>query len=297
MFIFALSPLLWTCASTSTPDAETPRCQDHGPLNIATWNIQHLGQKARSLETVAGVMDDYDLIAVQEVMTPEGAEALLEHLPGFGVLFTDQARPLEGRYREYYAFYYRRSRLTPVFNSYVPDPSDLFRRDPFVGCFDLRDDKQDICLVNIHIVWGDEGVGPRKAEIRALGDALRWAQGARDDAYWVVLGDYNRPFARASGSPFDEWGPLLDQATLDPPLVFAGEEVDTTIGKKGYANSYDHVFLSQDMAAKLEASGRFDTVARVCEGSFERCSKHVSDHAPFWVRVGVEGSCDAALAE
>lgn len=258
-------------------------------VRVASWNLHRLGQGHKNLDAVAEVMAAYDLVAIQELMTKDAAEALVDELPGFAVLYTDSPRPLEGRYREYYAFFYRTERFEPVFNSYVPDPDDRFVREPFVGCFATRGDDHDLCFVNVHIVFGDK-VAQRKAEILALDDALRWAQQARDDAHWVVLGDYNRPVddGDRDDEPEAEWAELLDRQRLVRPLVLTAPDQATTITKDHYASSYDHIFVSTELAGRVRAAGVSDVVAEHCEMNFARCHDELSDHAPVFVELTLD---------
>ena len=239
---------------------------------------------------LATVIDGFDLVAIQEVMTKRAAEQLDAALPNHAILLTDGPLPANGRYREYYAFAYRESRLDPTINTTVPDPTHAFIRDPFLGCFAVRGDGE-LCLLTIHVVFGDR-VAERKAEILQLDDALRWAQEVRaHEQDWVVLGDFNRPVddGDPDTEPEEEWRELLDRKGLRVPVVLAAPpgEPPTTITAKGYANAYDHVFVSAELADAVLGAGRVDIVQEHCDGDFASCRERLSDHAPVYVEISL----------
>ena len=264
-------------------------------LKIASWNVQRLGHGHKDLDIVGDVIDEFDLVAVQEVMTREVVDALTSRTPGHRALLTDTPTPSEGSHREFFAFFYDPSKLDPVLNTFVPDPRDEFARDPFMACFKLVENHERLCLLTVHVVWGDR-VAERKAEIVALGEAFRWAQEGDETSSWIVLGDFNRVVdsGDADEGPEDEWAELLDGRRLRAPVVLAGQETPTTLGKSSYANAFDHVynsghvFVSDDLADDLVEAGRFDIVQEVCGGAFDLCKKTVSDHAPVFLELRLQ---------
>ena len=257
------------------------------PLRVASWNIERLGHGARKdLELTARVLGEFDLIAVQEVMTPEVIDTLLAHMPGYEALLTDTPRPQASSYSEYYAYFYRRARLDPTFSSFVPDPHDRFAREPYAACFALLPASTHLCLLSIHVVYG-RTVGPRKAEILALDDALRWAQEEDETSHWIVLGDFNRVIDDGDGDdePEEEWRELLDRRQLRAPLRIVGPEQATTLSTTDYANAYDHIFVSESLADSVGTHGRYELVREHCAGDFERCERELSDHAPVFIEL------------
>ena len=67
--------------------------------------------------------------------------------------------------------------------------------------------------------------------------------------------------------------------------VLAGQERPTTLGRDGYANAYDHIFVSLNLAGRVTHEGRYDIVASCCDNDFARCRRTLSDHAPVFVEV------------
>ncbi len=255
-------------------------------VQVGSWNIRRLGHAKTDLPTVARVLSEFDIVAVQEVMTREVVDTLRAQLPEHDILLTDTPRPTSGSHREYYGFVYRTAAFDPVMNTFYPDPDDAFVRDPFIACFDGGSPVGTLCLLTVHVVWG-ERVAERKAEILAIDDALRWGRDAGIDAEWVVLGDFNRPFddGDRDDDPEEEWAELIAPGEGNGGMVFVGPEMPTTLGAKGYANAYDHCFVSEALRKQVRAARRFDMVAEVCDGSIQRCRTSVSDHAPYVVEL------------
>jgi endonuclease/exonuclease/phosphatase family metal-dependent hydrolase len=223
-------------------------------------------------------------------MTRDVIEELSASMGSHAALLTDTPTPKEGSHREFFAFFFRPARLDPVLNAFVADPEDRFLRDPYLACFTVKASAERLCLLTVHIVWGDS-VGERKAEILALDDALAWAQEGDETSSWVVLGDFNRVVddRDRDSDPEEEWRELLDRRKLREPVVLAGQERPTTLGRDGYANAYDHIFVSDNLARRVSDEGRYDMVTSHCNGDFARCKKTISDHAPVFVEIAPPG--------
>lgn len=247
-------------------------------LRIGTWNVKRLGQGEKRLDLVARVIESqFDVIALQEVMSPAALAPLMALLPGWSAQVSERAVGRSGYY-EYYAVLTRNGRASVTSSRVVDDAADEWVREPMVTC--LRAGAADLCLVVTHIVFGST-VGPRDAEIQALGRLTAGLREAGAEKDYVVLGDYNRAgsapgFAtlQASGWAFNDDG-----------------AVRTTLGSAAYTNPYDHAMIDPGYTREWTGtSGRHDIVASVCGGSFSLCAQSVSDHAP----VGVLFAADAA---
>ncbi|MBL4687623.1 MAG: endonuclease/exonuclease/phosphatase family protein [Nannocystaceae bacterium] len=290
LLLMAVAACRPTSVPTSAPSPTSVQLvDDAGPtttIRVGSWNIRRLGHAKTDLAAVASVLATFDIVAIQEVMTREVVEELEARLPDHRILLTDTPRPATGSYREYYGFVYRQAAFDPVMNTFYPDPDDAFVRDPFIACFDGGAVVGRLCLLTVHIVWGDR-VAERKAEILQIDDALRWGQRAELKAQWIVLGDFNRPFddGDRDDEPEEEWAELVAPGEPDASMIFVGPEMPTTIGASGYANAYDHCFVSGQLRKHVRTARRFDLVAEVCDGSFQRCRASVSDHAPYFVEL------------
>lgn len=240
-------------------------------LRIGTWNLKRLGQGEKRLDLVAQVIEQqFDVLAVVEVMNPAALQPLLALLPGWSAQVSERAVGRSG-YFEYYAVLYRTAQSAVTSSGVVADPADEWYREPMVTC--LRTRAVDYCLVVTHVVYGNT-VGPRDAEIQSLGRLVHGLREGGAEKDYIVLGDYNRAGSapgfstlRANGWQFNDDG-----------------AVRTSLGATSYANPYDHAMIDAGYSREWTgASGRHDIVASVCGGSFSLCAASVSDHAPIGV--------------
>lgn len=264
-------------ASATATEWNYPSTAD---LRIGSWNVKRLGQGDKRLDLVARVIEgQFDVIALEEVMSPAALAPLMALLPGWSAQVSERAVGRNGYY-EYYAVLYRNDRAAVTSSRVVDDVADEWYREPMVTC--LRAGAADFCLVVTHIVYGST-VGPRDAEIQALG---RLVSGLRDggaEKDYVVLGDYNRAGSapgfstlQANGWAFNDDG-----------------DVRTTLGTTSYTNPYDHAMIDPGYTREWTGlSGRHDIVGSVCGGSFAFCAQSVSDHAPIGVMFAVSAADD-----
>ena len=246
-------------------------------ITIATWNIQVFGQaklgKPEVMRTIVDVVDDYDLIAVQEIRdatetTAGRFEALLD---ATGADFGSLAGPRVGRTssKEQYAFYWRTDaiELLPGHYTYA-DPGDRFEREPLVARFQVRGQRFGFVLVNVHTKPGDA-----TRELAALVDVIADVQQRfPDEGDIVLLGDFN-----ADGDYFVEDD--LGHPLRTPMLIWAiPDEADTTVAASD--NTYDRVvFLWEESLADYAdrwTVRRFDAEFGLTADQ----AKAVSDHYP-----------------
>lgn len=263
------------------PDTARPDRPPAPALRLGTWNVRRLGHGDKDLARVAEVIDEFDVVALQEVMTPEGARALLDHLPaGWRLVVTEE--PV-GRtaYREHYALLYRQGvvRLTRWF--VLDDPDDVFERDPMVAC--LEAGELDFCLVSIHVIYGRR-VGPRDDEIRALVTSVERLRAGGAEKDWLLVGDFNRPGSAPSWRQVGEQGWRFCDDT---------GATRTTIGRSGYASAYDHIVLDRGHTGEWDGTQlRVDVLSTLCGGDAEQCRQRISDHAPLGTAFRIEGPDD-----
>ncbi|HYU14623.1 MAG TPA: endonuclease/exonuclease/phosphatase family protein, partial [Candidatus Acidoferrum sp.] len=246
----------------------------------ASWNLRRLGQGEKRLDLVARALAGEDVAVLQEVMSPAGVNRLLARMPGWSAVVSPRAVGRAG-YAEHYAVLYRRDRVRPLRSFTVDDPGDLFAREPFVVC--LKERAFDFCVLTIHVVFGHT-VGPRNAEVEALGplvERLMRRSGERD---WIVAGDFNRP-ARATC-----WSPLAERGWT---MTTASRRVPTSLSARGYANDYDHLLINPRYTREwTREADRIDVVAQICRGNFAWCIAHLSDHVPIQATFSVLGPDD-----
>lgn len=236
-------------------------------LRLATWNIRILSDGSRDdgeLALIAEIMERYDLVAVQELRDLEVTRRLLAMLPGWEAVVSDAV----GRgVRERYAFFYRRGAVEQAGTAFLlPDPADLFIREPFIAGF--RAGNFDFTLVTVHLLYGS-GKSHRRRELVLLDEVVEvvdFLDGEEGDQ--LLLGDFNFDAADSG------W-------QIERMVSVVGPEVKTTVTD---TSSYDNVWY--DPARTGEYAGllevyRFDEL--LFGGDDEAASLAVSDHRPLAV--------------
>jgi endonuclease/exonuclease/phosphatase family metal-dependent hydrolase len=249
-------------------------------ITLGSWNLRRLGHGEKRLDLAARLIAEQDVVALQEVMSPAGVTALLAHLPGWAAAVSPGPVGRSGD-AEHYAVLYRTGAAAVTSSFTVDDPGDRFTREPYVVC--LRAGAFDFCLLTIHVVFGSR-VGPRDAEIEALGPLLSELAHRTGERDWLVIGDFNRPARAASFAPLAQRG--FTMAT-------GARVLPTSLGRGGYKSDYDHLLLDPTATTEWRHDcERVDLVARACGGDFERCASQVSDHAPIRATFSTAGPDD-----
>ena len=241
-----------------------------GPKNtvrVGTWNIKRLGNGKKNYDLVAKLIESkFDVVAVQEVMTEEGLGEVAERLPGWSYKVSGQVG--KKGYYERYGVLVRNSVGRIKNMNVVPDPTNVWTREPAVTCVEASN--VDFCLVTTHIVFGDN-VGQRDKEIASLAgliDNLRRMDKEKD---YILVGDFNRAGNTPGFTAFSKFGFRL----VDDGII------NTSLGPTGYASPYDHVLLDTKYTRELKGNAeRVDMVKELCGGDFKVCASEVSDHAP-----------------
>lgn len=245
---------------------------------LASWNLKRFGHNPeKNLEVVADVLDDYEVIALQEVMRVERMASLEQALDARSTVdWSHLCSHAIGRnsYKEAYCFLWRTDRVTYETGALVYlDPGDVFAREPFSAIF-RSDEGEAFLLATVHVVYGDSRVD-RRHEARALRDYRDWLDEAFPDLPIVLAGDFNL-------EPDDEaLRPLLAVAR---PVITKGATTLSSIDGR-YANLYDHVWISGNVAASESGIRRFPAEFGL---THETARRFVSDHAPVWVRLQPE---------
>lgn len=260
-----LATVLLSLALTFTPHSRAT--ENSSTIRVGTWNAKRLGHGRKDYESMARVIEaNFDAVALQEVMNETGLVELLEYLPGWDASLSGRV----GRtgYYERYAVLARKNRVSISRFSVVPDPTDMWLREPAVAC--LRGSHVDFCLVITHTVYGSS-LSARDREITALSRLMGQLRRNDREGDYILVGDFNRSGRAVSFSSFLDVGYTFADSGITP----------TTLGEKNYASPYDHVL--RDPVATWEMHGkaeRIDVVRSACKGSFTGCRELISDHAP-----------------
>ena len=249
----------------------------HASIRAASWNVRHLGwENGKDLNSVAAVINRFDLVAIEEVMDLETVERLADKL---SALSGDDWGRLgsraigRGSYKEHYAFVWRKSAVSFEGGATVYlDPGDIFARQPLSAMFSDREDGKRFVFAAVHILYGD-GPADRTPEIRALADYWEWLESSFD-APVVVAGDFNMTPDHSA------WRALGDAAT---PLIRRGATTLSSYDNR-YANLYDNIWVRPGQL-EITSSGiaRFPNWLAI---THKQARKYVSDHAPVYFTLG-----------
>ena len=251
-------------------------------ITIASWNVRIYSTGSRDdaeLELICDRLEQFDLVAVQELRDQEVIDRTLAMLHGRGQAFDALVSEGVGRgVLERYGFLWRPERVELIdAGGFYPDPQDLLIREPYWATF--RAGSFDFTLISTHNVWGDR-VADRRAEAALMDDVYAYVQAVDPDEQDVMLvGDYNLP---PDDTGFEELrGVLTPLFDADQHTVISDNEI------------YDNIWL--DLAFVTEWTGetgidRFDETAFGDDDS--AASLAVSDHRPIWARFRTDSDDD-----
>jgi len=242
-----------------------------GTIKIASFNIQVFGQSKANkndvMDTIANILKQYDIIAIQEVRDVSGT-AIKKLMAGLGVQYHYIIGPRLGRTssKEQYVYIFKND-IKLMGRPYTyDDPLDFFHREPFIAYF--KKDKFDFILINIH-------VDPDEAteEIYELLNVVIETREKTGEQDIIILGDLN-----ADCNYFDE----NKKGGLDEEnyLWVIKDWQDTNLSKTSC--TYDRIIITKE-ATENDFTG-------VCGVDYfdmkysmpYKKAKRISDHYPVW---------------
>lgn len=251
-----------------------------GDITIASWNVKHSGWgKHKDYALVGHIGSTFDLLAIQEIMSEEGADAIHDALEAeSGEQWDYLLSHLIGRgsYREAYGFYWRESAVKYADGAVVfLDASDVFAREPMSARFRSLRTGTEFALANIHVLYGDS-VQDRLPEIHALEDYWGWLGEVYPDTPRLLVGDFNLESDHPAFQPLEALGVV--------PAVVDGHGTTISTIEGRYANHYDHIFVEEG-ALPIGSRGimRFPDQLGMTNTS---ARETVSDHVPVWIGLG-----------
>lgn len=190
---------------------------------------------------------------------------VLERLgPGWSDAMSDVGEGSR-RYQEYFGFFFD-AKVALVKKLGEFSRSGEFFRPPYGAQFKAVDSELLFNLVACHIIYG-KSEGERLAEIRHLGEVYQYFEGLTGNrGITVIVGDFNEDKSEA----FQSLAALQDQEVIPQQA--------TTMGARGPAHAYDHMFLPPGLRS-MEVSAGVDYWTTDYAGS----RKMVSDHFPVYL--------------
>lgn len=238
-------------------------------LRIASYNMERLGENKKDYAALAKVISSFDVVAAEEVMNASGMSQVLGRLgPGWSDAMSESGEG-SARYQEFFGFFYdERVQLVSKLGEY-PKLHEFFR-PPYGAQFKSKDSGLTFNLVACHIIYG-KSERERVAEIGHLGEVYQYFEAMTGNkGVTIIVGDFNEDKSAA----FQSLAALDDQEAIP--------QEGTTIGTRGPAHAYDHVFLPPALRS-LETSAGVDYWTTDYSGT----RKLVSDHFPVYVVLKV----------
>jgi hypothetical protein len=241
---------------------------------IGHWNVCHFSLKKTEAQLVriCTVLREFDLVAILELRDPRVIELLVTDTkylaPEYDALVSPKftyGRSEKQRFKEYYAFVYRRDTVRVMAPpALVPDPDELWWRPPFIGYF--RVNKFDFCLVTIHSIWKD-GKSDAQMEAAQLDDLLRKAsQFIPEERDFILTGDFNLSYADSNWEMGNKYIALIKRPQY------------TTFSKrKENASIYDNMWINV-ATVPLFLRARAIYFDRECES--RAAARENKDHPP-----------------
>ena len=247
---------------------------------VGSWNIRNLGWDTQiDMAYVSKVASAFDLLAVQEIMSEDGAEGLRTGLEAeTGVeweLLLSEALG-RGSYREHYGFLWRPDRIEWVDGAVVYlDDDDVFAREPFAARFRTQDGFTFV-MTSIHLIYGD-AKEERRREVQALRSFRLWLDESFPETPVFLAGDFNL-------APSDPaWAALADLAI---PLITEGNTTISPVDGR-FANLYDNIWAPVNQPLPIAAFGSYEFPGQLLGIDHEAARAQVSDHIPVWMEIDV----------
>jgi endonuclease/exonuclease/phosphatase family metal-dependent hydrolase len=239
-------------------------------LRVASYNMERLGQNHKDYSTLAKVVADFDVVTAEEVMNAKGPSDLIAQLGSRWTDFVSVQGEGSRNYQEHFGFFYdEKVELSRDLGEY-PTPHEFFR-PPYAVQFRVKSSGFTFNLVACHIVYG-KSEEERVAEIRHLEEVYKYFDGLTENkGITIIAGDFNEDRGVAFAS-------LTENGDRD---VIPNE--GTTMGAKGPAHFYDHMFVPSTLRSRVEKA-EVDYWTTNYAGS----RKNESDHFPVYVVLDVK---------
>ena len=260
-------------------------------LEAVTWNMEQFPKAGdTTVSNISEVMNAIgaDIFAVQEIGSIEAFTRLLQSLPQYGYILTQQS--------SYYdqAIIYRKDVLTPLgsLEPFAENDYNFAGRPPLRGDFIWRfgDKEMQITVVNIHLKCCGDGLNRRKKSVIELHDYLRQLQDHGMENI-IVMGDWNDDVT-------DVGQEQSFPAFLEDPehFRFVTADIAAIPDQASYPtwpSFLDHILVSSALFNAFEDGGYVQTLPmKEWFGSWKNYESVVSDHRPVLVRIPIQSLTD-----
>lgn len=251
---------------------------------IGTFNIEWLGQKARSDEDykqIAQVIKDSgaSVLGVEEIADIEGLKGVMKHLPDHGYILGKSGKQMVGMIFDKNRVKYDAKSIQVLDEVTLGNPN---MRPPL--SVDMKVDNYDFNFTVMHLKAGfdERAIGIREQQAQKMNEWVKNRQANSPDKDMIIVGDYN-DFNNSN---------TLNKMDKDNPLDFATDEA----GKGFYTNIryksiIDHAALSNAPGGAAEdyVKGSLRTID---ESKYPNYTRSVSDHKPVFFDIRTDKDND-----
>ena len=179
---FGRKPALSLLLAAGCRETDNSEKQEVGTIKIASFNIRIFSSNSRDDEElgyIAGVLEKYDVIAIQELRDEEALERTVAMLKNRGKEYGYEISEKVGRrVKERYGFLYKKGIVRKVTEGRLyEEENDEFIREPFYATF--KAENFDFTLVTIHVLYGSSKAERRPQDDRE--EVWRSEEMAQDD--------------------------------------------------------------------------------------------------------------------
>jgi endonuclease/exonuclease/phosphatase family metal-dependent hydrolase len=264
----------WAAAREAQPSIATGTAS--GTVRIASFNIRIFSNRSRNdtkLEKIAGVLAQYDLVAIQELRDAQVLNRTTNFLTRLtGAQWRYEVSPPVGRgVKELYAFLYRTDRvLVKTPGKIITNEARNFIRPPYYATF--RSGYFDFTLLTIHALYKEPNAPERKLEFDALARVFTSLQHADPHEHdLILLGDFNDHPTNSRIAAIRE---------IQNISFLFNNPVRTTISE---SSLYDNLWFQTNYVTEFTGEHGVDMFDERLFGTNKpAASLEVSDHRPVW---------------
>lgn len=250
-------------------------------VSLLSWNIQKLGKSKdyTTINNIANLVKEYDLIAIQEVVSGNGGAKAVGKLvnelnrKGFKWDYAISDPTIIPKYKtERYAFIWKKSKLQNISRGHLLTELEFeIYREPFIMKFKIKNSNKVFQIINYH---SRKYTDDPKYEINILCNYII----SSNDLNVIIAGDFNV-----------ETSDTIFKSLLNGNYIGTNNFHKTTLKRKCKNNSYlsrsiDNVFINKFYFNLLES--KVIDFVKNCDHLTE--ARKISDHLPILVEFEIE---------
>lgn len=247
-------------------------------VNICSWNIQNFGKSKNETELtyIASVVKDFDLIAIQEVVSGYGGSQAVAKLAdelnrlGFHWDYVISNQTSGGSSRERYAFIWNTAKVKRIGEPWLENNFEqLIQREPYLCRFEVG--KKIFTLAGFHAV-------PKSKQPASEIKYFKFIPGLYPDDHIIFCGDFNLPQSHTVFDPLRRIGYM-------PALIGKKTSLkQSCINGNCLASEYDNFYFPTSKI-KLLGSG---VVHFYQDFKNFKTARLISDHTPVYIQLSLD---------